>query len=115
MKKTYRAIQVTDTDNFELVERPLVDPGYGQVRIQVEACGICHSDALTAEKLFPNLVLPRVPGHEVIGKIDALGEGVNSWTIGQRVGVGFLGGHCGYCTSCRHGDFVNCTNQGVSG
>lgn len=115
MKKTYRAIQVTDTEKFKMVVYPLVEPGYGQVRIKIEACGICHSDAFTVEKIFPNIEFPRVPGHEVVGKIDALGEGVNGWAIGQRVGVGYLAGHCGYCSSCRHGDFVNCANQGFSG
>src|SRR5262249_20341940 len=91
-----------------------VDPGPGQVRIRVEACGVCHSDAGTVEASFP-INWPRVPGHEVVGRIDALGFGVQGWAVGQRVGVGFLGGSCGYCEFCRNGDLVNCSNQGYTG
>ena len=90
-------------------------PPPGKVRIRVEACGVCHSDVLTVEGLAPGIQYPRVPGHEVVGKIDALGEGVSLWKVGQRVGVGFLAGYCGRCTPCREGDFVNCQNQPVSG
>jgi D-arabinose 1-dehydrogenase-like Zn-dependent alcohol dehydrogenase len=115
MKKTYRAVQVSKPGRLELVERELTAPGPGKVRIRVEACGVCHSDALTVEGLAPEVRYPRVPGHEVVGKIDALGEGVSDWKLGQRVGVGFLGGYCGRCTLCRRGDFVNCQNQPVSG
>lgn len=112
---TYRAVQVSSPGKFELVTRPLVDPPAGKVRIRVEACGICHSDVATVDGVLPGITFPRVPGHEVVGKIDALGQGVSGWKIGQRVGVGFLGGHCGQCQSCRRGDFVNCTNQPVTG
>jgi alcohol dehydrogenase, propanol-preferring len=110
----YKAIQVTKPGEFAAVTRPLVDPGPGQVRIRVEACGVCHSDAGTVEGLFP-IDWPRVPGHEVVGRIDAVGSGVQGWTVGQRVGVGFLGGSCGYCEFCRNGDLVNCRNQGFTG
>jgi D-arabinose 1-dehydrogenase-like Zn-dependent alcohol dehydrogenase len=112
---TYRAVQVTSPGKMELVQRPLVDPAAGRVRLRVEACGICHTDSVTMDGLIPGIAYPRVPGHEVVGRIDALGEGVSGWKIGQRVGVGFLGGHCGVCTPCRRGDFVNCTNQPISG
>src|SRR6266446_8828296 len=112
---TYRAVQVTAPGKMELVQRPLIDPPAGRVRLRVEACGICHSDSVTVDGLIPGIAYPRVPGHEVVGRIDALGEGVSGWKIGQRVGVGFLGGHCGVCTPCRRGDFVNCTNQPISG
>jgi propanol-preferring alcohol dehydrogenase len=112
---TYRAVQVTSPGKMELVQRPLVDPPAGRVRLRVEACGICHTDSVTMDGLIPGIAYPRVPGHEVVGRIDALGEGVSGWKIGQRVGVGFLGGHCGVCTPCRRGDFVNCTNQPISG
>jgi len=94
--------------------KPLVDPGPGQVRIRVEASGVCHSDAGTVEGSFP-ISWPRVPGHEVVGRIDALGSGVQGWEVGQRVGVGFLGGSCGYCEFCRNGDLVNCLNQEFTG
>jgi len=115
MKRTYRAVQVTKPRSLEVVEREVTTPGPGQVRIGVEACGVCHSDVLTVEGADPNIRYPRVPGHEVIGKIDALGEGVSLWKVGQLVGVGFLAGYCGHCTPCREGDFVNCQNQPVSG
>src|SRR5215469_2836793 len=94
--------------------KPLVDPGPGQVRIRIEASGVCHSDAGTVEGSFP-IIWPRVPGHEVVGRIDALGSGVQGWVVGQRVGVGFLGGFCGYCEFCRNGDLVNCRNQEFTG
>ncbi len=93
---------------FEVVERDIPEPGVGQVRVKVEACGICHSDAMTKEGLWPGIEYPRVPGHEIAGRIDALGAGVTGWTKSQRVGVGWHGGHCGYCDSCRRGDFVTC-------
>jgi D-arabinose 1-dehydrogenase-like Zn-dependent alcohol dehydrogenase len=115
MAKTYRAVQVSKPGRLEVVERELTPPPPGKVRIRVEACGVCHSDALTVEGLFPGVRYPRVPGHEVVGTIDALGEGVSGWKVGQRVGVGFLGGHCGRCSPCRRGDFVNCQNQPISG
>jgi D-arabinose 1-dehydrogenase-like Zn-dependent alcohol dehydrogenase len=112
---TYRAVHVTAPGRLELVERELVAPPPGKVRIRVEACGVCHSDALTVDGLAPGVSYPRVPGHEVVGRIDALGEGASNWKLGQRVGVGFLGGYCGRCTPCRRGDFVNCQNQSISG
>jgi alcohol dehydrogenase, propanol-preferring len=115
MSRTYKAVQVTQPGKLEVVERSIIEPDFGQVRIRVEACGVCHSDALTVEGGFPGLTFPRVPGHEVIGKIEAVGPGVQGWKEGQRVGVGFMGGHCGQCQSCRRGDFVNCQHQPVSG
>jgi alcohol dehydrogenase/propanol-preferring alcohol dehydrogenase len=93
---------------LELVEREIPNPGAGSVRIKVQACGICHSDSLTKDGLWPGIQYPRVPGHEVAGIVDAVGSGVAQWKIGQRVGVGWHGGHCGYCDSCRRGDFVTC-------
>jgi alcohol dehydrogenase, propanol-preferring len=114
MSATYKAIQVTKPGEFETVMKPLVDPDPGQVRIRVEACGVCHSDAGTVEGSFP-IDWPRVPGHEVVGRIDAVGAGVQGWAVGQRVGVGFLGGSCGYCDLCRDGDLVNCRNQEFTG
>jgi D-arabinose 1-dehydrogenase-like Zn-dependent alcohol dehydrogenase len=93
---------------FEIVEREIPEPAPGQVRIKVEACGICHSDSMTKEGLWPGIQYPRVPGHEVAGIIDVLGTDVAGWKQGQRVGVGWHGGHCGYCVSCRRGDFVTC-------
>src|SRR3954465_1634138 len=106
---TMRVAQISRPNGpFELVERPIPEPGAGTVRIKVLACGICHSDTLTKEGLWPGLQYPRVPGHEVAGVIDALGTGVKGWSAGQRVGGGWHGGHCGYCDSCRRGDFVTC-------
>jgi D-arabinose 1-dehydrogenase-like Zn-dependent alcohol dehydrogenase len=95
---------------FELVERDIPEPAAGAVRIKIQACGICHSDSLTKEGIWPGIQYPRVPGHEVAGIIDALGPGVKGWSVGQRVGVGWHGGHCGYCDSCRRGDFLTCRN-----
>ena len=114
MSTTYKAIEITKPGKFSLANKPLRDPGVGQVRIRVEACGVCHSDAATVDGLFA-IEWPRVPGHEVVGKIDALGSGVQGWTVGQRVGVGFLAGSCGYCQFCRNGDLVNCKNQEFTG
>src|SRR5258705_11408974 len=111
---TYRGMQVISPGKLELTEKPLVDPPLGHVRIRVEACGVCHSDAGTVEGVFP-IQWPRVPGHEAVGRVDALGEGVEGWTVGQRVGVGFLGGSCGHCVPCRAGDLVNCKNQAYTG
>jgi propanol-preferring alcohol dehydrogenase len=108
---TYRAFQVTGQRQFELVERELLDPEPGYVRLRVQSCGVCHSDTLAVEGLRADPSQPVVPGHEVVGVIDAVGEGVVDWAIGDRVGVGFLGGHCGTCDWCRRGDFVNCENQ----
>jgi D-arabinose 1-dehydrogenase-like Zn-dependent alcohol dehydrogenase len=104
-----RCVQVSHPKGpFELVEREIPDPDAGAVRIRVQACGICHSDSFTKEGTFPGIQYPRVPGHEIAGIIDAVGTGVHGWTSGQRVGVGWHGGHCGYCDSCRRGDFVTC-------
>ena len=104
-----RAVQVTRPKGpLEIVEREIPDPGAGWVRVKIEACGICHSDAMTKEGTWPGIEYPRVPGHEIAGNIDAIGPGVLGWTRGQRVGVGWHGGHCGYCDSCRRGDFVTC-------
>jgi alcohol dehydrogenase, propanol-preferring len=112
--RTYRAVQAAGPGKLELVEKPLIDPPPGHVRLLVEACGVCHSDAGTVEGVFP-IQWPRVPGHEAVGRIDALGDGIEGWTLGQRVGVGFLGGNCGHCWPCRSGDLVNCQNQAYTG
>jgi D-arabinose 1-dehydrogenase-like Zn-dependent alcohol dehydrogenase len=101
--------------DFELVEREIPQPGAGQVRIRVQACGICHSDVITKDALFPGITYPRVPGHEVAGVIDELGAGVKEWQAGQRVGVGWHGGQDGTCLACRRGDFVNCANAKICG
>jgi D-arabinose 1-dehydrogenase-like Zn-dependent alcohol dehydrogenase len=104
-----RVMQVTRPGApLELVEREIAEPGVGQVRIKVEACGVCHSDVMTKEGTWPGIQYPRVPGHEIAGVVDALGAGVTAWAQGQRVGVGWHGGHCGVCDSCRRGDFVTC-------
>src|SRR5579863_3760749 len=100
---------------FQLVTREFPDPGPGQVRIRVQACGVCHSDSLTKEGMWPGLQFPRVPGHEVAGVLDAVGPDVPVFKVGQRVGLGWHGGHCNYCTPCRKGDFVLCENQQISG
>ncbi len=100
---------------FELVERQVPAPGPGEVRIKVEACGICHSDMFVKEGLWPGLQLPRVPGHEIAGRIDALGPDVQGWQAGQRVGVGWHGGHCFHCEACRRGDFILCSSAKVTG
>ena len=114
MPGTYTAVEVSAPNELRVVERRVAEPGPGQVRIRVEACGVCHSDSATVEGLFP-IDWPRVPGHEAVGRIEALGPGVQGWTVGQRVGVGFLGGSCGYCEFCRNGDLVNCRNQEFTG
>jgi D-arabinose 1-dehydrogenase-like Zn-dependent alcohol dehydrogenase len=101
--------------DFQIVEREVPNPGAGQVRIKVQACGVCHSDVLTKEGAWPGIQYPRVPGHEVAGIIDELGAGVSEWKQGQRVGVGWHGGHDGTCSSCRRGDFINCRNQKIAG
>jgi alcohol dehydrogenase/propanol-preferring alcohol dehydrogenase len=111
-----QAVQVSKRGgDFQLVERPIPEPGPTQVRIKVEACGVCHSDQLTKEGLWPGIEYPRVPGHEVVGRIDAVGSGVSAWKTGQRVGVGWHGGHCFQCDPCRKGDFINCTQAHISG
>jgi D-arabinose 1-dehydrogenase-like Zn-dependent alcohol dehydrogenase len=101
--------------DFELVEREIPQPGAGEVRIKVEACGICHSDALVKQGGFPGLTYPRVPGHEAVGFIDEVGSGVTEWNKGDHVGVGWHGGHCFWCDSCRRGDFVTCQNEAITG
>jgi D-arabinose 1-dehydrogenase-like Zn-dependent alcohol dehydrogenase len=101
--------------DFEIVEREIPKPGPRQVRIRVQACGVCHSDVLTKEGLWPGIEYPRIPGHEVAGVVDEVGEGVSEWTKGQRVGVGWHGGHDGTCRECRRGDFRNCKNVKVCG
>ena len=100
---------------FQIVEREIPEPGPGEVRIKVQACGVCHSDALVVEGSWPGIPYPRVPGHEVAGMVDKLGSGVTAWQKGQRVGVGWHGGHDGTCTECRRGDFRNCRNEKLAG
>jgi D-arabinose 1-dehydrogenase-like Zn-dependent alcohol dehydrogenase len=113
---TMRAVQVTRQNGpLELVEREIPEPGPGQVRIRVEACGICHSDSFTKEGTFPGITYPRVPGHEIAGVVDAVGAGVVWLERGQRAAVGWHGGHCGHCDSCRRGDFVTCVEGKVPG
>src|ERR1700758_2192653 len=107
-------MQVSEPGKLSLVQLPIREAGPGTVRIRVEACGVCHSDSGTVEGLFP-IDWPRVPGHELVGRIDELGSGVRGSAVGQRVGVGFLGGSCGYCAFCRSGDLVNCRNQEYTG
>ncbi len=101
--------------DFEIVEREIPKPDAGQVRIKVQACGVCHSDVLTKEGAWPGIQYPRVPGHEVAGIIDELGDGVSEWKKGQRIGVGWHGGHDGTCVACRRGDFGNCQNLKIAG
>jgi D-arabinose 1-dehydrogenase-like Zn-dependent alcohol dehydrogenase len=104
-----RVVQVPAAEGaFQIVQREIPEPAAGSVRIKIQACGVCHSDSITKEGLFPNIQYPRVPGHEIAGVIDATGPGVLGWKPGARVGVGWFGGNCGYCDSCRRGDFVTC-------
>jgi D-arabinose 1-dehydrogenase-like Zn-dependent alcohol dehydrogenase len=104
-----RAVQVSGPGGpLEMVEREIPDPGAGSVRIKVQACGVCHSDSLTKEGHFPGVSYPRVPGHEVVGIVDAVGAGVAGWRPGERAGLGWNGGYCGYCDNCRRGDFFAC-------
>lgn len=111
-----RAVQVPRAGGpFESIERDIPQPGPGSVRVRVQACGICHSDSLVKEGHWPGIQYPRVPGHEVAGVIDAVGAGVAEWQAGQRVGVGWYGGHCGHCERCRRGDFITCRNGLVCG
>ncbi|HTV04816.1 MAG TPA: alcohol dehydrogenase [Acidobacteriaceae bacterium] len=115
-KKTGRFVQVGKPRGaFELVTREVGKPEAGWVRVKVQACGICHSDSLTKEGYWPGIAYPRVPGHEVVGVVDALGEGVTEWEIGQRVGLGWYGGHCGKCEPCRRGDLVACQRLKIPG
>jgi D-arabinose 1-dehydrogenase-like Zn-dependent alcohol dehydrogenase len=115
MAKTYKAVEVSAPGSLRVVERATPEPGPGQVRMRVEACGVCHTDAATVTGTYPGLTLPRVPGHEVVGRIEALGSGVSKWNIGQRVGVGLIAGEDGVCEPCRRGDIVNCQHPVVSG
>jgi D-arabinose 1-dehydrogenase-like Zn-dependent alcohol dehydrogenase len=113
---TMRTVQVGRPGGpFEVVERPIPTPGAGAVRIRVIACGICHSDSLVKEGLFPGIQYPRVPGHEIAGVIDAVGPGVENWNVGQRVGVGWNGGYCGQCDPCRRGQLFACVTGQVTG
>jgi D-arabinose 1-dehydrogenase-like Zn-dependent alcohol dehydrogenase len=110
-----KAVQVSKPGgNFEVVERPTPEPGRGQVRIKVEACGVCHSDSIVKETGWPGLQYPRIPGHEIAGRVDAVGADVTQWKPGQRVGVGWHGGHCFQCDPCRRGDFINCKSQKIT-
>jgi alcohol dehydrogenase/propanol-preferring alcohol dehydrogenase len=114
--RTMKAVQVPKAGaDFQVVERPVPEPGPTQVRIEVEACGVCHSDVLVKEGSWPGVAFPRVPGHEVVGRIDAVGSAVSAWQVGQRVGVGWHGGHCFECDSCRRGDFINCARAHITG
>lgn len=112
----YRAVQIPSKGGaFELVERELPQPGRGEVRIKIQACGVCHSDSVAKDGLFPTIQYPIVPGHEVAGIVDAVGEGVVGWEPGTRVGVGWFGGHCGHCEPCRRGNLIDCRNLKTPG
>jgi D-arabinose 1-dehydrogenase-like Zn-dependent alcohol dehydrogenase len=116
MTTKMKAAQISEAGgDWELVERDIPEPGAGHVRVKVEVCGICHSDVLVKEGLWPGIQYPRVPGHEIAGRIDALGDNVTAWSKGQRVGVGWHGGHCFVCEQCRRGDFAMCINRKVTG
>src|SRR3979490_1415433 len=115
MKSTYKAVEVSAPNILKVVERPIPEPAPGQVRSPGKARGPCHTDATTVTGTYPGLKLPRVPGHEVVGRIEALGSGVSKWKIGQRVGIGFFGGEDGTCEPCRRGDIVNCLNAVIPG
>ena len=116
MNRKMKAAQISKPrGDWELVERDVPEPGAGQVRIKVEACGICHSDVFVKEGGWPGLQYPRVPGHEVAGRVDAVGGNVTEWKNGQRVGIGWHGGHCFVCKQCRSGDFTMCVNRKVTG
>jgi alcohol dehydrogenase, propanol-preferring len=115
MGTTYKAVEISAPRTFRMVERPVSSPGAGQVRIRVEACGVCHSDSATVEGQWPGLAFPRVPGHEAVGRIEEIGPGVKTWKVGQRVGVGFFGGEDGICKACRRGETAYCENPIVTG
>jgi D-arabinose 1-dehydrogenase-like Zn-dependent alcohol dehydrogenase len=111
-----RVAQVTHAHGpIDVVERPIPEPGPGQVRVKVQACGLCHSDVITKEAAFPGITYPRIPGHEIAGVVDALGEGVANWSKGQRVGIGWIGGHCTVCQPCRRGQFAVCERAQIPG
>ncbi|HTL15588.1 MAG TPA: alcohol dehydrogenase [Patescibacteria group bacterium] len=114
--KRMKVVQVRQPHGeWELLEREVPEPGETEVRIKVEACGICHSDMLVKDGLWPGLQYPRVPGHEIAGRIDALGSRVRTWKVGQRVGVGWHGGHCFHCEPCRRGHFILCRSEKITG
>jgi D-arabinose 1-dehydrogenase-like Zn-dependent alcohol dehydrogenase len=114
--KPMKAAQVSKPNgDFELVERAVPEPGENEVRVRVEACGVCHSDMMVKEGLWPGLKYPRIPGHEIAGRIDAVGNRVRNWSPGQRVGVGWHGGHCFQCEPCRRGHFILCKNGKITG
>jgi NADPH2:quinone reductase len=116
MTDTMRAVQVPEAGaEFELVERAVPDPGPGEVRVAVDACGICHSDAYVKEGTYPGISYPRIPGHEIAGRVDAVGERVTAWSEGDRVGAGWHGGHCFTCEPCRRGDFQGCEDGEITG
>ncbi len=116
MSTRMKAAQISKAGgDWELVERDMPEPGVGQVRVKVEACGICHSDVLVKEGHWPGIQYPRVPGHEIAGRIDAVGDNVTAWSNGQRVGVGWHGGHCFVCEQCRRGDFAMCIKRQITG
>lgn len=116
MSKTMKAAQISKAQgDWELVERELPQPGPKEVRVKIEACGICHSDVLVKDGAWPGLKYPRIPGHEIAGRVDEVGSDVSQWTKGQRVGVGWHGGHCFICDPCRRGDFAMCVNRKVTG
>ncbi len=111
-----RAIQVSEPGgDFELVERDVPEPGRGEALVRVHACGVCHSDSFAKEGGYPGVSHPLVPGHEIAGAIETLGDGVEGWSVGQRVGVGWFGGNCGWCEWCRRGSLIDCENMGIPG
>ena len=116
MSQTMRAVQVSEKGGaFEIVERPVPEPGPGEALVKVDACGICHSDMFAKEGAYPGVSFPVVPGHEVAGTVAALGDGVKGWEDGQRVGVGWYGGNCGQCGPCRAGNLIGCQDMGIPG
>ena len=116
MANTMKVAQISKAGgDFELVEREIPQPGAGQVRVKMEACGVCHSDMLVKEGHWPGLQYPRVPGHEVAGRVDRVGDSVTNWKEGDRVGVGWHGGYCGHCKHCRRGEFFACVTSQVTG
>ncbi|SEN06312.1 alcohol dehydrogenase catalytic domain-containing protein [Nonomuraea pusilla] len=113
---TFRSAQVAEAGGpFRLVERELPEPRRGQVRVTVEACGVCRSDAAFVDAAFPDVRFPLVPGHEIAGRVDAVGDGVEGWEVGERVAVGWFGGNCGTCLACREGDLIHCAHLQVPG
>ena len=111
-----RAVQVARAGGpLEHAEGEIPEPARGEVRVRVEACGVCHSDSLTVEGQWPGLTFPRIPGHEIAGVIDAIGAGVVDWRVGQRVGVGWFGGNCGHCEPCRRGWLIDCRHLRIPG